>query len=49
MIGKTSNPSAQPDDSDTYDHTMHDQARTAVLINPGRIRGNRCTGTCGKH
>ena len=29
------------DDWDTYDQTMRDQARTAVLINPDRIRGNR--------
>jgi hypothetical protein len=28
------------DDWDTYDQTMRDQARTAVLIAPDRIRGN---------
>lgn len=28
------------DDWDTYDQTMRDQARTAVLIKPARIRGN---------
>ena len=28
------------DDWDTYDQTMRDQARTAVLITPDRIRGN---------
>ena len=28
------------DDWDTYDQTMRDQARTAVLITPTRIRGN---------
>lgn len=28
------------DDWDTYDQTMRDQARTAVLITPSRIRGN---------
>ncbi len=28
------------DDWDTYDQTMRDQARTAVLVNPDRIRGN---------
>ncbi len=28
------------DDWDTYDKTMRDQARTAVLITPDRIRGN---------
>ena len=29
------------DDWDTYDQTMRDQARAAVLITPDRIRGNR--------
>ncbi len=29
------------DDWDTYDQTMRDQARTAVLITPAHIRGNR--------
>jgi PPOX class probable F420-dependent enzyme len=28
------------DDWDTYDQTMRDQARTAVLVTPDRIRGN---------
>lgn len=28
------------DDGDTYDQTMRDQGRTAVLITPDRIRGN---------
>lgn len=31
----------QHDDWDTYDQTMRDQARTAVLITPAHIRGNR--------
>ena len=29
------------DDWDTYDQTLRDQARTAVLITPAHIRGNR--------